>query len=311
LAAYGVRGLHPLSGGASSLTYAGERAGRGVVVKVAPPGVEPTGHRDVLRQARIIRALARTQVPVPQVLIDDAGDPPDEPPLFVMTRLAGDSLEPLFDAGTQTIIPNAVVGERFRHAAAVMAQLHGLVPEYLGVGEEPVPGPEAEIDRWSRTLSTVDQEPVAGWREVADRLRASVPEALPAAVVHGDFRLGNLLAVGDRITAVIDWEIWSLGDPRIDAGWFLVNSDPRTYGRPTAYAGVTPPLDELADIYARTLGRAVPKLAWFQALACFKSAATWSLIVKHNRRRPAPDPEFDAMAPALPRLLSRAADLLG
>ncbi len=52
------------------------------------------------------------------------------------------------------------------------------------------------------------------------------------AVVHGDFRLGNLLAVDERITAVIDWEIWSVGDPRIDLGWFLVNADPETYRGP-------------------------------------------------------------------------------
>jgi aminoglycoside phosphotransferase (APT) family kinase protein len=62
---------------------------------------------------------------------------------------------------------------------------------------------------------------------------------LPAVVVHGDFRLGNLLAVGERITAVIDWEIWSLADPRIDAGWFLTNCDPSTYRRDTP-VGVTP-----------------------------------------------------------------------
>jgi hypothetical protein len=55
----------------------------------------------------------------------------------------------------------------------------------------------------------------------------------------------------------------------------------------------------------------VPELDWFQALACFKSAATWSLIVKHNRRRTPPDPALEAMAAALPQLLSRAGDLLG
>jgi aminoglycoside phosphotransferase (APT) family kinase protein len=249
-------------------------------------------------------------VPIPEVVFEDAGEPPGEPPFFVMTRLGGESLEPLFDLGAEPSPSNDVVAGRFRHAAAVMAQLHRLEPESLGLGDESVPGPEAEVDRWSRTLGTVDQEPVSGWGEVADALRASVPEALPAAVVHGDFRLGNLLAVGDRITAVIDWEIWSLGDPRIDVGWFLVNSDPHTYGRPTPYVGATPRPEELAGIYRQTLGREVPALAWFEALACFKSAATWSLIVKHNRRRPAPDADLEAMAPTLPRLLSRAAGLL-
>src|ERR1700747_1610582 len=75
-----------LPGGASSLTYVGRCSDRPVVVKVAPPGVRPIAHRDVLRQARIIRALAATPVPVPEVLFDDPGDPPAVPPLFVMFR---------------------------------------------------------------------------------------------------------------------------------------------------------------------------------------------------------------------------------
>jgi aminoglycoside phosphotransferase (APT) family kinase protein len=70
----------PLSGGSSSLTFAGTRAGQRVVIKVAPPGVDPVAHRDVLRQARIIKALGASDVPVPTVLWEDAGDPPDTPP---------------------------------------------------------------------------------------------------------------------------------------------------------------------------------------------------------------------------------------
>ena len=82
--------------------------GQRVVVKVAPPGVEPIAHRDVLRQARLIRALDPTAVPVPQVLWEDAGAPPEVPPLFVMSYLGGDSLEPLFDDDPRRH-PNGVV----------------------------------------------------------------------------------------------------------------------------------------------------------------------------------------------------------
>jgi aminoglycoside phosphotransferase (APT) family kinase protein len=109
---------------------------------------------------------------------------------------------------------------------------------------------------------------------------------------------------------VIDWEIWSIGDPRIDAGWFLINSDPDTYQRVPASAGLAPPTTELAEIYQHGLGREVTDLAWFSALACFKSAATWSLIVKHNRRRYSPRTELEAMAATLPRLLERAYSML-
>jgi aminoglycoside phosphotransferase (APT) family kinase protein len=76
-----VTEVTPLAGGASSLTFRGERDGRAVVVKVAPPGVAPVAHRDVLRQARIMKALAVTRVPVPEVVWEDPGNPPDTSPL--------------------------------------------------------------------------------------------------------------------------------------------------------------------------------------------------------------------------------------
>jgi hypothetical protein len=75
-------------------------------------------------------------------------------------------------------------------------------------------------------------------------------------------------------------------------------------------AGAAPRVDEPAAIYRDAMGSEVPQLDWFRALACFKSTATWSLIVKHNRRRSSPDPELEAMASVLPHLLSRAGELL-
>ena len=301
--------MRPLAGGASSLTFAGDLAGRPVVVKVAPPGLAPVAHRDVLRQARIVRALRDTAVPVPDIVFDDAGDPPQVPPLFVMSFSAGSSVEPLFD--TDHAGPPSEVADRLRYATGVLAALHRLSPTALGLADEPVVTPAAEIDKWCRTLETVDPTLAPDWQQVADALRAATPPPLAPAVVHGDFRLGNLLAVGHEITAVIDWEIWSVGDPRVDVGWFLINSDPDTYRRSTPYRGATPPVAELIDDYSAALARESPRLEWFQALACFKSTATWSLIVKHNRRRAKPDPALEAMAAQLPALLAKAVAHLG
>jgi aminoglycoside phosphotransferase (APT) family kinase protein len=297
-----------LAGGASSLTFAGDLGGRRVVVKVAPPGLAPIEHRDVLRQARIVRALAATAVPVPEVIFDDAGEPPDIPPLFVMSFSDGTSVEPLFDAAEAG--PADVVAERFRHAARAMAALHRLSPADLGLADEPVIAPAAEIDKWCRTLNTVDVQLAPGWRDIAETLRAATPPAIAPAIVHGDFRLGNLLANERGIAAVIDWEIWSVGDPRVDAGWFLINSDPNTYDRITPCRGTTPPVTELIDEYQKALAHGASHLDWFQALACFKSTATWSLIVKHNRRRATPDPGLEAMAVRLPTLLAKAREYL-
>ena len=122
-----------MAGGASSLTFAAELEGRRVVVKVAPPGLAPIAHRDVLRQARIVRALSASAVPIPAILFDDGGEPPDTPPLFVMSFSDGTSVEPLFDADDAG--PAAVVADRFRHAARAMAALHQLSPTDLGLAD--------------------------------------------------------------------------------------------------------------------------------------------------------------------------------
>jgi aminoglycoside phosphotransferase (APT) family kinase protein len=309
LAPMGVSALWPLAGGASSLTYAGCIAQRRVVVKVAPAGVEPVAHRDVLRQSRIIRTLEPTKVPVPQIIAEDAGDPPQVPPLFVMSFLEGNSMEPLFDL-RRPRLSSSTIAARFRNAAAALASLHSLEPPAVDLGGEPVLGPQDEIDRWSRTLGTVDQALVPGWREVSASLKSVLPTPISPAIVHGDFRLGNLLADGEHISAVIDWEIWSISDPRIDVGWFLINSDPATYQRDTGYSVAAPSAEELTAVYCEVFGANVTDLQWFQALACFKSAATWSLIVKHNRRRVSPDPDVEAMASAPLQLLGRAQELL-
>lgn len=302
LARAGVGDVHPLAGGASSLTFAAAMGGRPVVVKVAPPGVEAIGHRDVLRQARVIKALAESDFPVPAVVWEDPGSPP----LFVMSRIDGECVEPLFDGCP----PDADLADRYRNACRVMAALHRLSPAALGLGDEPVVDPAAEVRRWCDTLGTVDPALVPGWQDVRGALLGCAPEVMGPSVIHGDFRLGNLMAAGARIDAVIDWEIWSIGDPRIDAGWFLINCDPDTYRR-VSRGDVAPPVAELTAIYRDRLGREVGDLDWFTALACFKSAATWSLIVKHNRRRRSPRADLEAMAAALPRLLQRARTILG
>ncbi|MBI3689801.1 MAG: phosphotransferase, partial [Mycolicibacterium aromaticivorans] len=194
--------------------------------------------------------------------------------------------------------------------AHTLGVLHRLSPAEFGLTGEPVIAPSAEVDKWCRTLETVDPALAPGWQQVADALHVATPPPIAPAIVHGDFRLGNLLADEQGITAVIDWEIWSVGDPRVDVGWFLINSDPDTYRRATPYRGTTPSVRELVADYRDAVGSRVPDLEWFQALACFKSTATWSLIVKHNRRRATPDPAVEAMAESLPGLLNRASQYL-
>ncbi len=99
--------VEALHGGSSSFTYAAQlhgRAPRKVVVKVAPPGLEPVRNRDVLRQAKVLRGLAGAPgVMVPEVLGTDAGAPPEVPPLVVMSFVAGESYEPVLRGGNPDV----------------------------------------------------------------------------------------------------------------------------------------------------------------------------------------------------------------
>ena len=121
---------------------------------------------------------------------------------------------------------------------------------------------------------------------------------MPSTVVHGEYRLGNLLARDDEIVAIIDWELWSREDPRVDLSWFLsyLDADEQPSAiRPTPEG--MPTRAEILAVYEDGVGHAVADLAWFDAHARFKMAAIAAVVNKHNRRREQPDPGQEALVP--------------
>ena len=308
-----VSGLSPLTGGASSLTFlvelAGVAAGESpVVLKVAPPGLAPLRNRDVLRQARLQRAVQGTRRPLaPDVLFTDPGDPPDVPPFLAMNLVAGECVEPVLSEAADRPAPG-VVRARFFDAVRVLAQLHGIVPAEVGLADEPAVGLADEVDRWTRAFATLPPEMAGDYERAAKALRATMPAPLPPAVTHGDFRLGNTLCEGDRVNAVIDWEIWSVGDPRVDLSWLTYFTDGA--GHPAVAPGTgagTPAGREVVRAYEDATGRPVPDLGWFDALTRYKEAATTGLLLKRAVKlgRPVKGP-MARMQPELPRLVQEA-----
>ncbi|MFZ0044990.1 MAG: phosphotransferase family protein [Streptosporangiaceae bacterium] len=318
-----VAGVEQLQGGASGLTYRAWLAGAPVpevVIKVAPAGLPPVRNRDVLRQARLLSLLAgQAGVRVPRVFGCDPGDPPQCPPLFVMSFEPGTSEEPLHVAAE---VPPEDIRGRALQAAQMLAALHAVpVDDLEGAGEtdeasqpsravagakpaaEPVLTPQQEVERWVRALRTVPAELRPGADETAARLLARVPAAIEPAICHGDWRLGNLLSVDADVIAAIDWEIWSIGDSRADLSWFLMMCDP---AHPAAIAGPEvglPAIDELTAAYIARAGGNVRDLAWFRALAAFKQAAVTALLAKHAAQRAAPLEQVAArLASLLPEL---------
>jgi len=306
-----VTDLTTLDGGRSSLTYravlrSGETPDREVVVRLAPPGLEPVGNRDVLRQARIMAVLAEEgTVPVPAIVMTDAGSPPHTPPLFLMELLPGDVIEPIFAASGPLPRPEVVRG-RALAAARALAALHRVPTERLD--EQTVNTVTDELDRWNRTLNA------AGGSQRADQvlgaLRATAPADAEPTLVHGDFRLGNCLFVDTTLTAVLDWEIWGLGDPRVDLAWLLLTAMPDVHPGADRTPEGMPTAAEIVAEYAAHVARpdAVVDVDWFVAAALFKMAAMSRHIAK---KFGADDPRRTGREAAAERMLAAALEQVG
>jgi aminoglycoside phosphotransferase (APT) family kinase protein len=326
-----VAGVRRLEGGVSSLTYAAHVAADGidldVVLKLAPPGLEPVRNRDVLRQARVLDALAPLPgFPVPRVLLRDAGSPPAVPPMFAMELRPGQAYEPLLDMSDTPPSATEVVA-REHELARALALLQSRTPAELGLGEEPATTPAEELARWQRLFATVDPDIAPGQERLAERLAARVPRAVAPRLLHGDYRAANMLFVGPRLEAVIDWEIWSVGDPRPDLAWVLLHAAPAHVFHPDRSAAdreagrLMPSAGDLLATYEaarRELGASAAELAdvtadldWFLGVAHYKVASTIAVIWKRERKRDRPDPKVAHAAGGLDAVLAAGHAALG
>ncbi len=285
-----VTSVEPLTGGSSSLTFTTRfegvpEADQVVVLKVAPPGLPPVRNRDVLHQGTVMRALAgRDGVVVPEVLFEDAGDPPDISPFLAMNLVPGECVEPILVASPDPERSHEV-RERAFCAARVLAAMHRLKPASIGLADEPVVSVRAEVDRWTRAYETSPAHLQFNYPEVAEALYASVPVAAGPVVNHGDYRLGNTLCVRDRLTAVIDWEIWSVGDPRVDLSWLTFFCDDAGHpSKASEQPSGMPTGDEVLAAYVAAGGEEYPDLAWFDALTYYKEASLTSLLIKRAEK---------------------------
>jgi aminoglycoside phosphotransferase (APT) family kinase protein/ketosteroid isomerase-like protein len=306
--------LRRLEGGFSSETFAASVEGASdktrFVLKVAPRGVAPVRNRDVLRQARVLRALsADERVRVPAVLFEDPGDPPDVPPLFAMTWVEGENLEPNLDAVAE-LPPTDEIAGRARDAARQLAYLHAVDPLAIGIDEEPAVSLADEIGRWDRAFETVPDDLAPGAAACSVALHGSQPHDRPPSLTHGDFRLGNTLCRAGAVEAIIDWELWSLGDPRIDLAWFLLTADPEMHPSLVRAAPGMPAPDTLLAEYVEAGGRDPGHLEWFRALVLYKLAATSALLVKRDRKQGMNVEATARAAATIPLMVDRAHALL-
>lgn len=296
LTAQGIEGpfssLEPMLGGHSGLTYRISGATENFVVKAVPPGQKAVGRHDMLRQARIMTALASTDVPVPGIRATDD----DQPAWFAMDLVRGESLEPVLD---DPAVEPSLAAARMRRAAEILPSLHAVPLDSLPVDGD-VLTPADELARWSRTMDAVPPELVPEADTLEAKLSASIPEPVDPVLVHGDYRLGNILSDGSEPLALIDWEIWSPGDPRVELGWFLVFADGANFPGVGREVPGLPSAEELIETYSAAAGP-LTDFAWFDALGRFKMAA----IMGHNLRRHREGRHHDPAQELLPETIRR------
>lgn len=272
-----------IAGGKSNLTYLLRAGERELVLRRPPLGhVLATAH-DMAREFRVISALAPTDVPVPAALLLCADTDVIGAPFYLMERVRGE----VFRSRAQT---DPLRPEQRRELALAMmdtlAALHTVDPATVGLGDfgRPEGYLGRQVHRWAGQLDRSRSRPLPGIDELRDLLAGTVPEGANAGrIVHGDYRLDNLLATVDPVSvrAVLDWEMATLGDPLADLGllltyWDVLGDSDLAAGNPVAdglgpRAGF-PTGAELIERYAGRSDVDVGPLHWHVALGCFKLA---------------------------------------
>ena len=268
-----------IAGGKSNLTFrllsdAGE-----LVLRRPPTGeLLPSAH-DMAREARVQRALAPTAVPTAGVVLADDGDLLGLP-CYVMAKAAGHVV--------RGDLPPGYAGDpaERRAIAAVfadtLAALHALDPASVGLADYGRPDGfmERQVRRWTGQWEASRSHDVPVIDTRGQRLAASVPPQRRSSIVHGDYRLDNVVLHPEepgRITAVLDWELSTLGDPMSDLALLLLFWREEDEPGLTLIPGVShlpgfPSRAEMLATYVDASGADVSDLGWYLAFAHFKFA---------------------------------------
>ena len=266
-----------IAGGHSNLTYRVHcDDGSSVVLRRPPLGhVLATAH-DMGREHKIISGVGQTAVPVPQAIALCADETVNEAPFYVMSYEEGAVLH---SADESALVPAAERVPLSRRVADVLAELHAIEPDDVGLGDlgrrEDYLG--RQLRRWKRQWEQSKTRELPIMDEVAAELEARKPDQVGSAIVHGDYRLGNMLSAGGDIVAVLDWELCTLGDAMADVGYLMnnwVTPDEQSTGTsaPTQAGGFAS-RSQMLDWYADASGRDLSQVEYYRAFSYWRLAA--------------------------------------
>ncbi len=298
--------------GHSNVTFLVCRENARVVLRRPPrPPLPPSAH-DVLREARLLNALRPTAVRVPAVLATCDDESVLGVPFYVMEEVHGSVIT--------TDMPAAIDNPDQRRQLSFelvdrLVEIHEV--DWRACGLEGYGKPTGYLERQVRRFSGLWEysktRELAVVEEVRDWLAANVPESPPSTIVHGDYRMGNVMVADSapaRLVAIFDWELSTIGDPLADLGYFTITwaqpGDPEDLG----FGNLTVATrregfitrEELIARYEEQSGRSMSALNWYQALAMWKAAVFMEGNYKRFSMGASDDPylaQFDEGVPAL------------
>jgi aminoglycoside phosphotransferase (APT) family kinase protein len=320
LASYLDRGpltAEHIAGGKSNLTYRVVAGDEVLVVRRPPLGhVLATAH-DMVREYRIITALGPTGVPVPRTIALCTDESVIGAPFYVMEFVEG--------AIYRTSVATAALGlPRLEAITAslmgVLATLHAVDPVPVGLADFGRPDGYLlrQLSRWRKQLDASRSRPLPGIDELHARLEESIPPSKHIGIVHGDYRLDNVIIDDsdgesrDEVAAVLDWEMATLGDQLTDLGLLLMYWELLTQGG--GMFGSPPPGAEfpsgLAEKYAEASGADLSRINWYTAFANFKLAVIAEGIHFRFMAGKTVGEGFERVGAGVPLLVARGHELL-
>ncbi|MCW2898355.1 MAG: phosphotransferase family protein [Streptosporangiaceae bacterium] len=302
-----------VAGGRSNLTYVVSDGSREWVLRRPPLGhVLATAH-DMAREHRVLSALAGTPVPVPRTYGLCADAEVLGAPFYLMEKVEGT----VYRTAEQT---GALGSGRARAISldliSVLAALHAVDPEAAGLAGfgRPEGYLERQAARWRKQLEASRSRDIEGVDELTAALAGSIPVTQRHTIVHGDYKLDNvIIGADDRVAAVVDWEMATLGDPLSDLGLLRLYWDgfAELVDRPVSPALGFPTGGELLEHYAQAAGLDLSPLPWYEAFACFKLAVISEGIYFRHRQGKTVGEGFAEIGDMVRPLVARGLDTLG
>jgi aminoglycoside phosphotransferase (APT) family kinase protein len=232
---------------------------------------------DMGREHRVVSALASTPVPVAPIAGYCTDESVNEAPFYVMEFVEGPILRLREDAEGFDAAGRRAIGER---VVDTLVEIHAQVPDDVGLGDlgKKEDYVARQLHRWQKQWEGSKTREVPLVEQVHDRLLGLIPEQGPATLVHGDYRLDNMILddSGD-VAAVVDWELCTLGDPLADVGLLLVywgeeGDTLLPLFEPATMAAGFPSRDDVKARYEQASGRDLSRIDYFVALGYWKLA---------------------------------------